>query len=61
MDPDAALKGIRRSLKAYYGYEANGDEENMAQVASDLVDQIEGLDEWLSKGGPLPEDWKGER
>ena len=55
MDPDEALRKMRQALKWYEeGLEDDDCEEQ-------LVVSARALDEWLSKGGFLPKDWKGYR
>lgn len=49
MDPDEALKRIRAL------YDADHD----SYTAEELIDLIQGLDEWLSRGGFLPKAWIG--
>lgn len=52
MDPNANLKEIRELLNQInYGKHTNTDLERLA-------DLIEVLDEWISNGGVLPNDWK---
>lgn len=53
MDPNAALAQIREltDKASRYG-ELSDSETNL------LVDLVEGLDGWLSKGGFLPEPWE---
>lgn len=58
MDPNAALEEIRllqvqileRLNKGQYG-------GCLPDLAAELVDKIEGLDGWLTKGGFLPDAW----
>ena len=52
MDPNAALATIRRLIDLY-AKDAVLDQDD----ASALVEAVEGLDGWLSKGGFLPEAW----
>ena len=55
MDPDEALRKMRQALKWYEeGLEDDDCEESLVVAAR-------ALDEWLSKGGFLPEAWKGDR
>jgi hypothetical protein len=55
MDPDKALETIRGSILAY---RENGDSFNRHWDHEEtLVDAVEALDEWLSKGGYLPANW----
>lgn len=57
MDPNAALVKLRGSIHAF---RENDDEFNRHwDHAETLVEAIEALDEWLSKGGYLPADWQG--
>jgi hypothetical protein len=58
MDPNAALKEIREIIKEADDC-LNSEEELVAFNFSRLVDLIDGLDGWISKGGFLPDDWTG--
>ena len=52
MDPDAALLLLRAETQA-------ATEENDAvEVLARMVELFQGLDDWLSKGGFLPQDWQ---
>lgn len=51
MDPNQVLESIRRVLGRY----AEGTEDGHTE--EDLVVAARALDEWLSKGGFLPEAW----
>lgn len=53
MDPNAALNEIRRRITQYD--DATGDEADA--IAHGLVSLVEGLDQWIAKGGFLPDDW----
>lgn len=53
MDPDAAVRRIREIIN---NYDKASDEH---ELASELVDLVSGLDQWLSKGGHLPYQWGG--
>lgn len=55
MDPTVVLEEIRKLIKQYN--EVTAPEFNAAHWAYKLVGLIEGLDEWMSKGGFLPEQW----
>jgi hypothetical protein len=48
MDPNATLEQIRVLL-------VFGDNE---AVADELAELVSSLDEWLSKGGFLPQEWE---
>lgn len=50
MDPNANLEEQRRIVSTIIR-DGSGDAERLA-------DLVEALDEWLSKGGFLPEAWK---
>lgn len=52
MDPNEALSEIRRILQAY----ASEGEEFVD--CDRFFDLVQGLDEWISKGGFLPEAWQ---
>lgn len=58
MDPNEALRQIRLLAK-----QLRVDENvyTIRQHANDLAEAIEGLDEWIAKGGFLPTDWVRER
>ena len=65
MDPNEALKETRDALKRLI---ATLDVEPIQHsslglriCANNLAMAVEGLDEWLTRGGALPSDWKGER
>lgn len=55
MDPDAALEAVRRLAKAF---DAAENDWVAAQVASELIDSVLGLDDWIKRGGYLPADWR---
>lgn len=58
MDPDVALQQIREVLAEYH-QAAVDDDPNAANVAmSALAEIVEGLDEWLTKGGFPPSQWQ---
>ena len=58
MDPNAALKEIREIVKnADKPNPLKGIYEEHAEF-SRLIDLIDGLDGWISKGGFLPRDWQ---
>lgn len=57
MDPNTALDEIRDLYEQIIDDRANAND-----VADDdvdrLVDLIDALDEWITNGGFLPDDWK---
>jgi hypothetical protein len=56
MDPDAALAQIRELI-----IKQQTECELSESDAADLVELIDGLDEWLTKGGFLPTEWNALR
>jgi hypothetical protein len=59
MDPDANLEEQRRIVEALKGIDLSADDE--MNEAERLVVLVESLDEWLSKGGFLPQAWQRHR
>lgn len=60
MDPDEALKKAREAAKGVIeglSYEHRG-QPSVEDYAGVLAEAFEALDEWLSKGGFLPDDWR---
>jgi len=66
MDPNEALRLIRAYIKQMrvenpIGSITSGTTAGMfVQHAVDLAEQVEALDEWLSKEGFAPADWESE-
>lgn len=54
MDPTQALSDIRDHIKEF----RDSREEPPADVIGDLFTKVEGLDDWMSKGGFPPEQWR---
>lgn len=52
MDPNETLHRLREEIARYNETHDAYDEQRT------LVDAITDLDEWLSKGGFLPDDWR---
>lgn len=57
MDPNATLETIREQY-ATLRLMLDDTNGNLAEAAEDLLDAIQDLDGWLSKGGFLPNDWQ---
>lgn len=57
MDPDATLAQIRDLIVKYQ----TSAEEMSTSDAAELVELVDGLDEWMTKGGFLPTDWNALR
>jgi hypothetical protein len=55
MDPNATLQALRAALSDY-------DQAIRKSVADEAADRaleaFRALDEWITRGGFLPEDWK---
>lgn len=61
MDPDANLKEQREIREAILGMSEITDTDDLIRLedkARRLVDLSEALDEWISKGGFLPQAWR---
>ena len=61
MDPDAALKMIRAiSKRILHTTDNEGGLANQSirDDAVTLSELVQGLDEWITKGGFLPADWR---
>lgn len=58
MDPNAALAEIRKQLKALLTIQPDVD---VTEAAMSLAEHVQGLDEWLTKGGFLPSAWDRSR
>lgn len=56
MDPNVVLE--ERILKQIKLMEGIDSVESLADLADDLIDAVRVLDEWLRKGGVLPERWQ---
>lgn len=58
MDPDACLEQARKALNDYNQALLAGDRHAVLVAATTLADYFGALDEWLSRGGFLPEAWR---
>lgn len=56
MDPNVVLE--ERILKYIKLMESIDSVESLADLVKDLIDAVRDLDEWLRKGGVLPERWQ---
>ena len=59
MDPNVVLE--ERILKYIKLMERIDSAESLADLVNDLIDAVSTLDEWLRKGGVLPERWQAVR
>ena len=56
MDPNEVLE--ERILKRVKLMESINSAESFIDLADDLIDAVKDLDEWLRRGGMLPERWQ---
>lgn len=56
MDPNAALAAIRRLVTESDVVDLD-DRELLASMLEDLANRVQGLDDWLTGGGFLPDAW----
>lgn len=56
MDPNEVLED--RILKQVRLMESVDSVESLIDLADDLIDAVKDLDEWLRRGGVLPERWQ---
>ncbi|CAB4131449.1 hypothetical protein UFOVP276_204 [uncultured Caudovirales phage] len=57
MDPNETLNQLRESVKDWY---ANTLPVNSVEAIAELgrvIELVQAMDDWLSKGGFLPNDW----
>ncbi len=55
MDPNATLARMREISTAI---DNAGSDEYLAALATELRELTDAMDQWLSKGGALPEAWQ---
>jgi hypothetical protein len=58
MDPETTLGTIRELVASMLAQGAQVVGSHAAKGHA-LAEQVEALDNWLSKGGELPADWRG--
>lgn len=58
MDPNETLRLLRLTLDAAFQCADEGSAAGAALAVMDARDYLSDLDEWLSKGGFLPDAWK---
>jgi hypothetical protein len=54
MDPNAALERLRELIAINVRAETDSFK---SELADDICEVLEGLDQWLSRGGFLPKAW----
>ncbi len=57
MDPDVALEKLRKALASYRKWSAQACDKQALNEADKVADHFEALDQWLSSGGFLPDEW----
>ncbi len=59
MDPDEALANLRKLMQQLYDELPGPDIQStrIEDLASEIVEQFEALDGWLTRGGFLPAAW----
>jgi primosomal protein N'' len=55
MDPDNCLEEIRKLLSELKGC---SELELAMYISEELIEKIEALDTWISRGGYLPKAWQ---
>ena len=58
MDPDACLTEIRDGITEMRELVTAGETDQACDIAVTTCDHAADLDEWLSKGGFLPAEWR---
>lgn len=59
MDPNETLKEIRQLVTAIAVTElVSVHVEEAQELANDLAEKVSALDNWVSHGGFLPDDWR---
>ncbi|MFD7841379.1 hypothetical protein ACFV4K_00365 [Nocardia sp. NPDC059764] len=59
MDPNTALTRIRGLIGENYSLsgQLDYDQNTAVRILFDLIDAVEDLDRWMSRGSSLPEEW----
>ncbi|MEV8321416.1 hypothetical protein AB0Q95_45480 [Streptomyces sp. NPDC059900] len=57
MDPDAALIRLRRAAEGIDSIAADPAQDWSGELI-DVLEHVAALDEWISRGGFLPGDWR---
>ena len=58
MDPNEALKRIRATVARLQETDDAGDNDYDPQDVSELYQHVQALDEWITRGGFLPDAWQ---
>jgi hypothetical protein len=60
MDPNATLAELRTMAAQIIELEDSDSDESeqmIAEIAIDLAERVQALDQWIARGGFLPLDW----
>lgn len=58
MDSEVALTELRSAVEDFIVGSDNMDSDLVDSASSRMAEYAGALDEWLSKGGALPADWR---
>jgi hypothetical protein len=58
MDPNETLEQLRDAIARLSAYLDAADPDPNLSVADDVIEMFNSLDEWLSRGGFRPDDWR---
>jgi hypothetical protein len=62
MDPNASLEACRRLVKALIRQAAEDRQRQESSsrdtLGEELAENFNNLDDWLSRGGTMPRDWR---
>lgn len=61
MDPNTALENLRDAFNEMLEANAQQDSDGFYIAAHDAFEAWSALDDWMSTGGFLPEDWEDAR
>ena len=59
MDPNASLEAMRDALGAMTQAQQDNDSLSYDEAAYTVAEHAQALDDWLTRGGFLPEAWQG--
>ena len=59
MDPEAALTRLRELAEEIIErIDADESYDHLDDLPSEMAETFQGLDQWITRGGFLPRDWK---
>jgi len=56
MDPNEALREITENIPVFWN--PSTPKDTRLVMAEHIIEHVEALDQWLSKGGSLPQAWQ---